>query len=319
MTKTKKAPAPAPSVSEALTVPLEAPDSTVGIVGSRAVDIKLEKERSRPGVLSAASGLDSTETSWPAASTSAHASPRSESRWAEVAMVAVVAAAAMVAVGSSRLMQQWETPRTKPETAIASDVTEAMSASTPAGDPAPAKTPTNGRRFTPAPPPPQEVRSAQPSPGGTRPPVQPKTVRPPTPSTETASASGGTPGAPPPAAVETPAPRPAVEPPAPPQGPFFEPSDVTESPRVATRVELLLPEAVRNRPINDVVVVRLLVSNTGHPSRVSLLRRSRAGQPVDDAVIAAVNQWTFSPARKKGQAVSCWFNLGVPIRSNESG
>ena len=39
-------------------------------------------------------------------------------------MVAVVAAAAMVAVGSSRLMQQWETPRTKPETAIASDVTE---------------------------------------------------------------------------------------------------------------------------------------------------------------------------------------------------
>ena len=339
-----QAPDPAPSVSEARTVPLEALDSTVGIVGSRAVDIKVEKECSRPGVLSAVSrledakaepaveaantaavqvegattaGVQSTQTSWPAASTSAHAPP-SESRWAGVAMVAVVAAAATVAVGSSRLMQQWET-QARPETAIASDVTQAESGSTPTGDPAPAKTPTNGRRFTPAPPPPQAVRSAQPSLGGTRPRVQLQDVRPPTPSTEIASALGGTPGATPPAVVETPAPRPAVEPPAPPQGPFFEPTDVTESPRVATRVELQLPEAFRNRPINDVVVVRLLVSNTGNPSRVSLLRRSRAGQPMDDAVIAAVNQWTFSPARKKGQAVSCWFNVGVPIRSNESG
>jgi len=307
---TKKAPAPAPNVSEALTVPLETLDSTVGSVGSRADDIKLETERARPGVLSAASGLDSTETSWPAASTSAHA-PRSEGRWAGVAMVAVVAAAAMVAVGSSRLMQQWETPRAKPETAIASDGPGAESGSAPAVDPAPAKTPT-------APPPLQAVRSAQPSPGGTRPRVQPQAVPPPMPSIEIASASGGTPGATPPAIVETPAPRPVVEPPAPPQGPFFEPTDVTESPRVATRVELQLPEAFRNRPINDVVVVRLLVSNNGRPSRVSLLRRSRAGQPLDDAVIAAVNKWTFSPARKKGQAVSCWLNVGVPIRSNES-
>src|SRR2546425_3808147 len=146
---TMQAPDPAPSVSEARTVPLEALDSTVGIVGSRAVDIKVEKECSRPGVLSAVSrledakaeptveaantaavqvegattaGVQSTQTSWPAASTSAHAPP-SESRWAGVAMVAVVAAAATVAVGSSRLMQQWET-QARPETAIASDVTQ---------------------------------------------------------------------------------------------------------------------------------------------------------------------------------------------------
>jgi TonB family protein len=66
-------------------------------------------------------------------------------------------------------------------------------------------------------------------------------------------------------------------------------------------------------PLNDVVVVRVLVSQTGHPSVVSLLRRSKAGSALDEAVVAAVKQWTFSPARKRGEAVSCWFNVGVPI------
>ena len=67
------------------------------------------------------------------------------------------------------------------------------------------------------------------------------------------------------------------------------------------------------RGLSDIVVVRLLVSQTGHPSSVSLLRKSKAGQPLDDAVVAAVKQWTFSPARKKGEAVSCWLNVGVPV------
>jgi hypothetical protein len=29
--------------------------------------------------------------------------------------------------------------------------------------------------------------------------------------------------------------------------------------------------------------------------------------------VAAVKQCTFSPARKKGEAVSCWLNVGVPV------
>jgi hypothetical protein len=27
-----------------------------------------------------------------------------------------------------------------------------------------------------------------------------------------------------------------------------------------------------------------------------------------------VRKWSFSPARKRGQAVSCWYNVGVPLR-----
>ncbi len=105
----------------------------------------------------------------------------------------------------------------------------------------------------------------------------------------------------------------AVETPA---GRFFEPSDVDEAPRVATRVEPALPGGLSGDHDTDVVVVRLLVSQSGHPFRVNLLRRSRLGAPADDAVIAAVKKWTFSPARKRGEAVACWFNVGVPLTAD---
>jgi periplasmic protein TonB len=98
-----------------------------------------------------------------------------------------------------------------------------------------------------------------------------------------------------------------------PQGPFFEPTDVHEAPRVSSRVAPDVPEELRGRARNEIVIVRMLISQSGRPSRVSLLRRSKTGPGVDEAVIAAVNQWTFSPARRKGEAVSSWFNIGVPL------
>jgi protein TonB len=118
-----------------------------------------------------------------------------------------------------------------------------------------------------------------------------------------------------------PAPAPVVAAPAPaetasasaPIRPFFETKDVTESPQIARRVEPQVPADIQARGLSDVVVVRLLVSQSGHPSSVSLLRKSKGGQSLDDAVVAAVKQWTFSPARKKGEAVSCWLNVGVPV------
>lgn len=271
-----------------------------------------------------------TKTSWPATgSTSSNASvpPHHRTRSLGLTAAAVLAGATSFGVGSYWLStQQSPTPSVEPQTAVATDVPESKRESaSPAGVPVPTTTPTNGRQSTPAPAPPQAVTSAQPSPGAARTRVQPKAGRPPTPSKEIASVPAPSPAssATPPTVAEVPAPQPEaaapllLEPPAPPRGPFFAPTDVTESPRIATRVEPQLPEDFRNRPINEVVVVRLLVSQTGHPFRVSLLRRSKAGLLLDDAVITAVNQWTFSPARKKGEAVSCWYNLGVPVRSNE--
>jgi TonB family protein len=101
-----------------------------------------------------------------------------------------------------------------------------------------------------------------------------------------------------------------------PQGPFFEPTDVHEAPRVARRVEPDVPEDLRAKASKEIVIVRMLVSQIGRPSRVTLLRKSKSGPRVDDAVIAAVNQWTFSPAKRRGEAVSSWFNVGVPLAAH---
>ena len=104
--------------------------------------------------------------------------------------------------------------------------------------------------------------------------------------------------------------------PAAPQGPIFEPTDVHEPPRVASRVDPNVPDELRSRAGKEIVIVRMLVSQSGRPSRVTLLRKSKTGPRVDDAVIAAVNQWTFSPAKRRGEAVSSWFNIGVPVAAN---
>ena len=109
------------------------------------------------------------------------------------------------------------------------------------------------------------------------------------------------------------APEPKPEAPAAPIGPFFELRDVNETPRVVTRVEPQMPDDLRARQLNEVVIVRVLVTQAGHPMMVNLLRRSKAGASLDNAIVAAVKQWTFAPAKRRGEAVSCWYHVGVPV------
>jgi Gram-negative bacterial TonB protein C-terminal len=109
------------------------------------------------------------------------------------------------------------------------------------------------------------------------------------------------------------APEPKTEAPAAPIGQFFETRDVNEAPKIATKVEPQVPDDLRGRPLNEIVIVRVLVTQTGHAHMVNLLRRSKAGSSLDNAIVAAVKQWTFVPARKRGEAVSCWYHVGVPV------
>jgi protein TonB len=120
-----------------------------------------------------------------------------------------------------------------------------------------------------------------------------------------------------PAAVSMPSAPIAPEPaplmtPAAPTGPFFETRQVNDVPQVLTKVEPHFPGDAE-RVTGDIVIVRVLVSQAGHPSLISVLRRSKAGPAVDEAVVAAVKRWTFTPARKRGETVSCWYHVGVPV------
>ena len=117
-----------------------------------------------------------------------------------------------------------------------------------------------------------------------------------------------------PTAEAEPTPPPApVEVPTAAAGPFFELNDVDSPPRVAARVDMVLPASLEGQSLNEIVVVRVLVSQTGRPALVSLLRHSKAGLALDEAVIAAVKQWTFTPALKRGQRVSCFYHAAVPV------
>lgn len=125
------------------------------------------------------------------------------------------------------------------------------------------------------------------------------------------------------AAVATPAPETVEDaPPSPlveaaaavPTGPVFEMGQVDDKPYVANQVDPSVPEEFRDRPLTDLVILRVLVSHAGRAADINILRKSKAGASLDNAVVSAVRRWSFSPARKRGQPVSCWYNVGVPLR-----
>jgi TonB family protein len=111
--------------------------------------------------------------------------------------------------------------------------------------------------------------------------------------------------------------QPEAEASAGPTGPIFDLRDVSEQPRIATQHAPNLPPDLRSRAAKEIVVVRAVVTPSGHPSRVTLLRRSKTGPEVDEVILASVNQWTFSPARKKGEPVNCWFNFAVQVGGSD--
>ena len=184
-----------------------------------------------------------------------------------------------------------------------------------AADVPPARTPAPAPAVAkdPAPAKPKPVTPAKPARTAAAPAAKP--VKPQSSPRETAPAPALTASAvpaPPPVREAAPAASPSVEKAAA-VGPFFETKDVNETPKVTARVEPRLPADLKARNVHEIVIVRALVSQNGHASRVSVLRKSKAGPQLDDVVVAAVNQWTFTPAKKKGEAVSCWFNFGVTV------
>jgi TonB family protein len=117
------------------------------------------------------------------------------------------------------------------------------------------------------------------------------------------------------AEVAVPEPRRVEAPAAAPAGPFFETRQVDSAPQVTSRVDPQVPARLQGRAVHEIVIVRVLVSQTGQPALVSLLRGSKSGLDLDEAVIAAVKRWTFTPASKRGAAVSCFLHVGVAVKN----
>ena len=70
------------------------------------------------------------------------------------------------------------------------------------------------------------------------------------------------------------------------------------------------PMALQNR-IGGLVLLRVLVSETGQPLQVEVLRGAQAG--LTEAAISAVKQWKFTPAKKGDTPVQAWTTVPIPF------
>jgi periplasmic protein TonB len=71
------------------------------------------------------------------------------------------------------------------------------------------------------------------------------------------------------------------------------------------------PEIAKRRGYEGLVVLTVLVSDSGHVGKIDL-RESSGYDVLDTSAADAVRRWTFIPAKRNGQAVSSW--VVVPIR-----
>jgi serine/threonine-protein kinase len=94
---------------------------------------------------------------------------------------------------------------------------------------------------------------------------------------------------------------------------IYQTVEVDVRPEVIAQVPPVYPEEAAKQNVQDVVVLQVLVNVAGRPESIKVLRGSRRAPALDEAATAAVRQWTFKPAKKDGQTVPCWFNVGVPF------
>jgi periplasmic protein TonB len=69
-------------------------------------------------------------------------------------------------------------------------------------------------------------------------------------------------------------------------------------------------KALRER-VRGVVVVRVLVSETGEPMEVVIERGAR--KDLNDAALEAARQWRFEPAKKDGNPVRTYATVRFPF------
>jgi protein TonB len=104
-----------------------------------------------------------------------------------------------------------------------------------------------------------------------------------------------------------------------PGGHAFDVTQVDARPRVETSVAPRVADHTGESAVKEVVILRVLVSPAGRPADVQVLRPSKVDSTVDAAAIAAVRRWRFAPARRRGEAVSCWLSVGVPVAAERHG
>ena len=82
-------------------------------------------------------------------------------------------------------------------------------------------------------------------------------------------------------------------------------------PRVVSAVQPKYPSSARSAGVEGVVGVKMLVNATGKVENAYVVRSS-GNAALDEAAVAAVYKWRFSPAKDKfGQKAPCYVTQGI--------
>jgi TonB family protein len=84
--------------------------------------------------------------------------------------------------------------------------------------------------------------------------------------------------------------------------------EMDEPPEALERVPPDYPTWARNRNVSGTVMVQALVGRDGRVKRTLVVKSI---PELDDYAVAAVKQWTFKPARAKGEPVAVWVTVPV--------
>ena len=91
--------------------------------------------------------------------------------------------------------------------------------------------------------------------------------------------------------------------------------DAVDTPPVARNVNVPYPERAKQRQLEGQVTVSVHLDESGRVTNVQILEADPPGV-FDNAVIEAAENWSFTPAKYKGQAVETWVNIPIPFRLN---
>jgi protein TonB len=83
-------------------------------------------------------------------------------------------------------------------------------------------------------------------------------------------------------------------------------------PAILKVVKPIYPPMALQARVGGLVILRVLVSETGEPLDVEVVRPGKAG--LTEAAIAAVKRWTFTPARKGDTPVRAWTTVPIPFQ-----
>jgi TonB family protein len=106
----------------------------------------------------------------------------------------------------------------------------------------------------------------------------------------------------------------AYVPPPPPPGYKRVGGDV-KAPVVLSRVEPVYPDEAKVQRIAGIVILQILISDTGDVADVTVLKPLPYG--LDKAAVDAVKQWKFAPATQDGAPVPVVFNITINFKLNE--